>query len=489
MKKSIYLLVILGTLIAGCSTGAGSISNNSGSVSENNTNTDFSFLDLRLNLNGINRIGVSKNVNNPLGRKQSSVPNQTQENESYLVGYNDNGDEIPLDYLDSDNVEVEVPYSVFSLEVIGDFSYIVYYNSNITTGLSSLESTLYYDYGPWGAWSGKSLGMTNFEILLKTFGPHTEGNPGAHAFIISHNESGKLFDAVVALSMGYFDDGNMQLSVDLQLLTLFDDKIVYFKNSFPETDTCRGELVFDASSNTLTKTEVCTPLYIKPIFTHYNGYFVYTFNNEVSFASPDFSITGDLTKYFTSTAIQRNTVFKSVGENIVMITNLMPSSFVVFNSNFEVLEEKTDELERGYYLVEVYWLFNKNGFDYFNSNSIIHYVNFETFEYGIVDFNDQFPPLNQFSQTYKYLVFDNNLYQIGSKIQTLGINNVFITLESNVFEIKGDFTKILTDGYVQYSQVSGLSQINKYLNLQTGEIYLESESRPTITVTQVQLIN
>lgn len=505
MKKNIYLLAVLGTLIAGCfgetdsniSISGSNISSYdsntspSSSISENLQNTDFSFSDLRLNLGSIIEIGVKK-TSGPLGRKQSSITNQTSPNESYLVGYNAQGEEMPIVYLNSQDQEVQVPFSVFSFEVIGDFSYIVYYNSNVTTGLSSLESTLYYDYGPGGVFQsspGKYLGMTNFEILLKTYGPNTEGNPGTHAFIISHNESGKLFDAVNALSLNYFDDGNMQYTVDLRLLTLMEDKIVYFKSSFPVTNTCRGELVFNSLNRTLTKTEICTSLDIKPIFTHTSGYFVYTLNNKVNFASPDFSSTGDLTNYFGGNIPQRNMVFKSVGNTIVMIKISEPSFFVILDSNFQLIEAKSEPLYYGEVLNSVNWLFNKDGFDYFDSNSRIHYVNFETFEYGVIEFNQQFPPLQQYGSQYKYLIYEGNLYQIATKIQSLQGNNSFITLEYDIFEVKSDFTKTLKEGYIEYSQVSGLTQINKYLNLQTGEIFLESESRPTITVTQVQPIN
>jgi hypothetical protein len=59
----------------------------------------------------------------------------------------------------------------------------------------------------------------------------------------------------------------------------------------------------------------------------------------------------------------------------------------------------------------------------------------------------------------------------------------------NSFNTINNLSSYSQTGYLSYYQVSGLTQINKYLNLQTGEIFLESESRPTITVTQVQPIN
>lgn len=485
MKKSVYLLVVLGMLMAGC-TG----SNNSGSLSQNVPNADFSFSDLRLNLSSIKEVGVyRKKTSSVMGRKQTSVISSTTQNDSYLVGFNAQGEEVPLVYLNSQNQEVTVPFSVFSLEVIGDFSYIVYYNSLVSTGLSSLEST-FFEYG-FSNGTGKSLGMTTFELLLKTYGPHTEGNPGAHAFIISHNASGKLFNAVEALSLNYFDDGNMQFTVDLKLFTPLTEKIIYFVK---RTNTCKGELVFNETNKTLTKTEICTQLDINPIFVHNTGYFVYTLNDKIYHASPDFSITGDLTtNYFTGVVLSsKNTIFKSIGDSIVLLkpnTNT-PSIFVVFDGEFNVVEEKAESLERGYLLVHSNWLTNINGYDYFEqSDNYFIYVNFETFEFGAVQLNSQFDPLQQFSSRYKYLVFDNNLYVIGTKIQSLTTENTFETLEDNVFEVKNDFIKILNEGYVEYSQISGLTQINKYLNLQTGEIYLESESRPTITVTQVQPIN
>jgi hypothetical protein len=402
--------------------------------------------------------------------------------------------------LNSQNLEVTVPFSVFSVEVVGDFSYIVYYNSRIENASYPLVNSITGSFGYFTS-EKRSIGITKFETLLKAFGPYTEGMPGMHAFTILHNASGKLFNAVEALTLNFFDDGNMQFTVGLQSLSLFQDKIVYFKNSSPSTNTCKGELVYDELSANLTKTETCTPLDIVPIFTHSNGYFVYLFNNKMTYASPDFTVTGDLTKYFGGSIYQTNVRFKSVGNNVVLITNQFPSVFVVFDENFQVIEEKTDELERGYYLSEASWLFNKDGFDYFNSYSTLFYVNFETFEYGFIDFNEQFPPLPFFSPKYLFIVFEGNLYQIATKIQVLETYNTFVSLERDVFMLQGvfgnnsidgsniGFNKILNEGYIEYSQTQGLAQINKSLNLQTGEIFLESESRPTITVTQVQPIN
>jgi hypothetical protein len=250
MKKSIYLLAILGTLIAGCSG-----SNNSGSLSENIPNADFSFSDLKFNLNGINRIGVSKNVNNPLGRKQSSVPNQTQENESYLVGYNDNGGTIPLIYLNEGNQEVEVPLNVFSFEVIGDFAYIIYYDSQI---IVDLNYSVYERYKT-------SLGETKFEMVLKQMGPYVKGEVW---FITLHIPSGKLFN----LSEAFMLDSQIGNDGKFLHFSPHEKKLTYFvKRYYENNSVCKGDLVFDEENINLSKTETCTSLDINPIFADDKG--------------------------------------------------------------------------------------------------------------------------------------------------------------------------------------------------------------------------
>jgi hypothetical protein len=491
MKKTMYLLAVIATLIAGCS--GGSSSSNSGSVSENLPNADFSFSDLRLNLSSINQVGVYKNPSGALGRKQSSVIHSTTQNDSYLVGYNAQGEAVPLVYLNSQNEPVQVPFNVFSFEVIGDFSYIVYYNSSdLFDALGVLESTLYYEYGPLGN-GYKHLGMTQFEILLKSFAYNFDGYKGLFAYIITHNNSGKLFDALNALDVKTYDDGNSVFQYDLQHLALTEDKIIYFKKTNPRTNTCKGELLFDELNDTLTKTEVCTSIDFKPIYAHKTGYFVYTLNDKIFYSSPDFLVTGDLTSYFESSIPEYNTLFKSVGETIVMLSGKSTSSFVLFNGDFSIIEEKTEVLSGGGNLINSIWLLNKDGYDYFILSgffSLILYVNFDTldFDYIFSSLND-FPTLNQLSNQYRYVVYEGNMYQLGTFIRVLSVDKTLTNIDNNVLTVSDDFVLMSRTGYLTYTQAQGLAQINKSLNLLTGEIYLQSESPPTITITQIQPIN
>jgi hypothetical protein len=477
MKKSIFLLAIIGTLIGTLTAGW---------VIFTSFNNNFSFEGLSLNLNLINQVGVFKNSSTPLGRRANGGSNSNQ-NESYLVGYNNEGDLAPLVYLNDENDEVKVPYSVFSFEVVGDFSYIVYYNSKDKFVLSSFESTITESL-KFNSYLTRSLESTQFEVLLKQHGGGQIN--GIQAFVILHNQSGKLFDAVKTMELYPYQYENGFASVGLLLFTPLENKIIYFAR---RQNTCKGELEFNELDNTLTKTEVCSPLNIKPIFVHETGYFVYTFNNEVFFASPDFSITGNLTSYFVTSTPDRNMVFKSVGENIVMISGKSVSSFVVFDGSFSLIEEKNEVLEGGNNLSNFAWLFSKNGYDYFSKEgdfTVLHYVNFQTFDYrSLIETPTDFPALPQYWPSHKYIVYEGRLYQLGENIRVLEDNNSFSILEQNVYEVTNDINLMIKTGYLEYTQTQGLSQINKSLNLKTGEIYLQSESRPVITITQVQPIN
>ena len=488
-KKSIYLLAIVGTLIGTLTAGW---------VIFTNLNNDFSFEGLSLNLNSINQVGVYKNSSSPLGRRASSGGSalSANQNESYLVGYNNEGEQTPLIYLNDENQEVRVPYSVFSFEVVGDFSYIVYYNSQDEFALSSLESHITESL-MYNSFASRSLGSTQFEVLLKQNG--SGPIKGIQAYIILHNPSGKLFDARSVFSLELYQEGDVNYAGGhVKLLTPFKNKLIYFaerrNRNTKEYEICKGELVFNSVEVNLTRTEVCSSLSIKPIFVHETGYFAYTFNNGVFFASPDFSITGDLTPYFLSAIPERNMVFKSVGENIVMISGESVSNFVVFDGNFSLIEEKNEVLEGGNNLSGSTWLFNKNGYDYFSISSadasILYYVNFQTYNYRrLVEAATDFPNLPQYYSGYKYIVYETNLYQLGENIRVLEDDNSFSILEQNVYTITNETSVMIRTGYVEYTQTQGLTQIKKSLNLQTGEIYLESESRPTITVSQVQPIN
>jgi hypothetical protein len=259
-----------------------------------------------------------------------------------------------------------------------------------------------------------------------------------------------------------------------------------------EEGTCKGELVFSETAQTLLRSEICTTLNVSPIFAHSNGYFVYYFNNAIYYASPDFSITGDLTDYFDSFNWNlMNLNFKSVGETIVLLTKTINPKFIVFNDTFQIISERSIEIiEEGNSLLyqSKNWLFYNNGFDYFENDNSIIFVNFETFENGFVDLGEVYSPIQGLSG-YKYLVFDGELYQISSKIRVLNADNTFLTLEDNVYSLNSNVKSILKNGYIDYIQAQGLTQINKSINLQTKEVYLESESKPQVTVTQVQPIN
>ena len=474
-KKSIYLIVgIISTII---------VTLTAGWVIFSSLNADFSFEGLSLNLNSISQIGVYKNSATPLGRKRANGGSSgVNQNESYLVGYNNAGEQTPLIYLNDENQEVRVPYSVFSFEVVGDFSYIVYYNSQAEGVLSGLENDITR------SWELRPLGSTQFEILLKKNSGSWDAIKGTQAYIILHNESGKLFDAVKTMGLEPYESAySAKTSVGLRLFTPLKNRIFYFAE---RGNVCKGELEFNEFDNTLTKIEVCSPLNIMPIFVHESGYFVYTFDNKVSFASPDFSITGDLTSYFLSGIPERNTVFKSVGENIIMISGNTFKKFVVFDGNFLLIEEKNEIFEFGNFSGFPTWLFNKDGFDYFTNYSIIYYINFENFIFGsLIDEESEFSKLPQFFFRFVYIVFEGNLYEIGRNIRQLNEDKTFSVLEQNITYVLNDIPSMIKTGYVEYTQTQGLTQINKSLNLQTGEIYLQSESRPTITVTQVQPIN
>ena len=516
MKKTIYSLVVFGILIAGCSQSSNSNSSFSSSFESSNSNgstgstasttssfdggstsvapsssedspdNQFNgFSNLKIDLSSIKQIGMYKNSQASVnGRKYNQNTNQ---NSTYLIGYNENGEAMPLIYLNSQDEIVQNPYSVFSLEVVGDFSYIVFYNDNHVDALNLLNeylrmSTIH------GSQQSRSLGSTTFEVLFKAVGGQTVfmSLQERWAFIILHNQSGKLFNADAAVELSpYLDDNDSLVVSNVLLFSMFENKIIYFVK---RVNTCKGTLVFDEANNTLSKTEVCTSLDIIPIFVHNNGYFVYSFNNKVSFASPDFSSTGDLSVYFER-LITVNQSFKSVGEQIVLLTSRNESSFLLFSGEFELVEEKSEVYGRAFYVQESVWMFNKNGWDYYDANSIIYSVNFSNFEFNYSSFDGEFPPLNQFFSTYKYLVFEGSLYQIATKIQVLNTENTFYTLESDIYQVNNDLFDVFSSGYLEYSKTQGLTQINKYLNLQTGEIFLESESRPTITVTQVQPIN
>ncbi len=459
MKKTIYSLVVFCTLIAGCSGSSESI-----------PNSDFSFSDLRLNLESINQVGVYRKTSLPLGRKQSSVVTNTQ-NDSYLVGYNTQGEATPLIYLNGENQEVEVPLKVFSFEVIGDFAYIIYYDSQI---INDLNHAAYERYKT-------SIGETTFEKVLKQLGPHVKGEVW---FITLHIPSGKLFN----LSEAFMLDSKIGNNGNFLHFSPHEKKLTYFVKRFYENNSvCKGDLVFDEENINLSKTETCTNLDIKPIFADDMGYFVYSFNGKMYYASSDFTIVGELTEYLGLAVYEQNKFIKSVGDDIVLLSPLK-NAFVVFNSSFELKSLNT--LQNFVQIsplinIDTRWLYQVDAKDYlaYFSGNMFWVVDFENFIANEIylDNSSNLP-------TY-YVVFEDRAYVISGNIFVWESETSFLKIEENIYEIELSFTNLYTSGYLNYYQFQGLTKIKKSLNLQSGRVYLENEEKPIITVTQVQPIN
>jgi hypothetical protein len=378
---------------------------------------------------------------------------------------------VPLLYLNSEDNEIQVPYSVISLEVVGDFSYIVY------SSLQSSEELLSYINNQ----SNLYFGQSRFEAAIKQ-----SAQDEKIQFILLHNVSGKLFDMrqVMNLQRDFWGVQNDRV------MWLFEEKITYFMRVGNPRNVCKTDLVFNDIEENLTKTEICTGVPFFPMFASKNGYFIYELAQEYYYASSDFSVVGDITELI----VTGFPIVKEVGENIVLLS-VLNAKFVVFDSTFQILEELSLETINDFrfsHFTERVWLFDLDGFSYFGpldtqaSSANIWKINFENLELSrlTVPVSD-----TESNENIKLVFYENKIYVSSKKIIKIELDETFSTLEDNVYQFKNDSLNMITTGYAEYFKVQGLSQINKYLNLQTGEVFLEGESRPTVTVTQVQPLN
>jgi hypothetical protein len=446
MKKSIYLLAILGTLISGCSDGS-----NNGNP---NPNT-FSFQNLKLDIPAINKIGVHINqgaiLNNSNLYIETPITNSTLY--SYLVGFDNQEQIVPLRYLNSSGIEIQIPFSVYSIEVQAEFSFIVYF------------------YQGWGYpqfdYSHRNLP----DELLFT---NTIKSRTWQRWVILHNKSGVLID-----SKDLFDDGD-----EIRYFQPFDERINYFTYN-QERGTCRNELSFNSESSSFIVSEpTCTSLSIYPMYSHQDGGFIYQIENSgYNYSSKSM----DSTRQLGFAPFVRT--FKATNGNIIAITS-GAKKFLTLSSNFEIIEETEisvvyeDDFWRdrseNWALTSVGFLFLFEGSYYFYVVGQQVKVDYENMDYSIS---------NDYSGIGDFVLFDNNVFHIkNNQIMKLRDGFEYETIE-NSFNTINNLSSYSQTGYLSYYQVSGLTQINKYLNLQTGEIFLESEPRPTITVTQVQPIN
>ena len=443
MKKTTYLFAILSSLlIVSC-----------GGQSNNPDPNTFSFQNVKLDLSSVSEIGVYRNedaiLNNEDQHIETTITNSTLY--SYLVGYNNQDQLIPLKYFDLSGNEIQIPFSVYSIEVKEEFSFIVYF------------------YQGWG--------YPQFEINKRTspdslFFTDSIKSRTWQKWVILHNESGSLIDTAELF------EG------ELRFIQAFNKKVIYF--TYDESNgTCKTELGFNTQSGEFLKSQPnCTSLSIYPLHSHRDGGFIYQIENGgYNYASSNLATTRELEfTPFTKT-------FKTIGDNIVAVSN-GAKEFFTLSSDFNIIEEfeisvvyedddwKDRSENWGRFSVE--FLFYFNGEYYFNVVGQIVKVNYDLKRYEIS---------NDFSGTGDFVLFENNVFQLKNN-QILHLKSVFeFEIIEDSYNTINNLSNYSQTGYLSYYQVSGLSQINKYLNLQTGEIYLESESRPTITVTQVQPIN
>jgi hypothetical protein len=455
-------------------------SQNSGSQYIEVPKPNFSFAGLSVDLNGISQVGVKtgSSQRNGLMMSNQSISNGSQAELSYLIGLNEAGELSQLQYKSQTNQTVAVPYSIYSVEVAGDYSLLVYYLPSFESALISIQDTMRFTS------SSRILETTKFEILFKQFGMSYEGYV---EFIVMHNASGKLFDIQRSLELAPPADLVDSFFGTILSFRVYEDKIYYFsRRANPESNTCNGRLIFNTLTNNLDRVESCTTLQYDPIFVHENGYFAYILNSEVNFASFDLSITGTINDYIDYNFGYKKQFIKSVNETIVLVKG--DGNFVTFSSTFEYTSISTNEPLLNN-LEPSAWISTINGYDYYRGGEMIYKVNFsnQTVQNKYIPgFLDRHSQLNG----YDFVEFEGNFFILGDDLYDFNLETMTETLlDQSIYNYENDYFTYSTTGYMTYAVTNGLTQVNKSINLQSKTIYLQSENKPTISVTQIRPIN
>jgi hypothetical protein len=332
--------------------------------------------------------------------------------------------------------------------------------------------------------SSRILETTKFEILFKQFGMSYEGYV---EFIVMHNASGKLFDIQRSLELAPPADLVDSFFGTILSFRVYEDKIYYFsRRANPESNTCNGRLIFNTLTNNLDRVESCTTLQYDPIFVHENGYFAYILNSEVNFASFDLSITGTINDYIDYNFGYKKQFIKSVNETIVLVKG--DGNFVTFSSTFEYTSISTNEPLLSN-LEPSAWISTINGYDYYRGGEMIYKVNFsnQTVQNKYIPgFLDRHSQLNG----YDFVEFEGNFFILGDDLYDFNLETMTETLlDQSIYNYENDYFTYSTTGYMTYAVTNGLTQVNKSINLQSKTIYLQSENKPTISVTQIRPIN
>jgi hypothetical protein len=473
MKKSVIFLSIFITLV---------------SCAGSNMPTDsFSFKGKSVNLNGIEKLGIQKYTNRTNKKNQGTIENDELSSIERLIGLNANGEVVPIEYEDENNVIVDMPYKLFNLEVIGDFSYLIYILDNALSN----QFNLYLS-------ESDSFGNNSFDKLLKRqeirgYFLENSGDFNLAKFIVLHNPSGKLFDLAEVIQM---DEGFPYFSISN--FTQFEDGFMFFtKSNLNGHQTCLSNNYYDSLTSSLILEKSCSPIDFIPLSISDSGHFSYILNDSLFESDSTFSEITDLTSDLQENRplLSTNNILSKYYDDYLYIL-FENQSYKFYQGQLLSQKELLDYTQYGIQ-TPTFITSIASKFFYKNNFKDIIMLNLESFEFEIYIHDQLFPNSHPRGVgIYDFIFFENNLIIVGNEIVLFDLINFSTTIiDSNLYSADSfpdaslSTLSYLDTGYLEYEKYSGLNLVSLKINLQTLEIFLESENAPSITIFQIKPLN
>lgn len=477
-----------------------------GACGKEETQIEADFTNASVNLSGAVSLGISmKNNDTELNNSSSyNIFNNTQgvsadevEEQLVLTMIDEDGVYKEVVYLDEDGNEVEIPYYLTSLEIVGDFIFLSYVEERYFHEMCSDDINLCgIDQGGEKARFGSNDKFEWLDFVLENI---DDENGFDVKYIVIEKNSGKVFD----LGDIYFDildtDNNGYSDYGLRVLLYVYEDLIYIN----DTDISGPLTIIDYNEETMNmdvETFLPSAIGIEYLFRTPLGTTILKMNDEYSYLKSDNLTFGQVDEYFED--------FNSKALEVLQAENLDYS----FN-----MEDFSIENIAGFipYEDKIVYLLNTTygGFVLITNHSdeIINIfkvpdslgVNFDDYQNPIkltedliiknnllIDISESTVELLDIQNEYTYFKSENSIaiYSYTDLLKIDYLTKEVVVIDENItFEDPEDEEYGIL--YLYYSVNVGVSKQYKKYILSTGEVITGDYVPPIVEVFSVRPLN
>lgn len=441
----------------------------------------FSFKDLHVDLSEAVSLGIAPKSETQSMTTQRSVDEMILLSDvvdtqvpTELVMVNHQGVLTTVEFFNGSEEVVEVPYSLFFYEVVGEFTYLAYSRNTNELG-PFLDAYLNYH-------QRRTSGLSFIDYLFNGL--------IYHAILISiHNESGKIFD-YTAMVADYQKDNDYDFGVDVGSFFStsqgFFYKTVYNYREDNESKTCTNFAIYNANEGVLDIQTQCASVAYWPLFGFSETSFFYwadkryhTFVDGISTADRPLQ---DTQYSFFNVDDDRAGRLSSDG------------FFEIFNHQFEILESvdileklSVDRAQDSQPNFQVYAIKDERLYLSYNEVFIVYDIIGKSIIYR-VDVFEQYGFFSQFHFVleghFMYIFAYQGIYVLN--LNNFTIQTIYIAENIDLYSV---VTHFISTGYIKVQYLDGLTKVTKIIDPVTGEYQVSTDNDLSKSSWSVKPIN